>query len=150
MRIRLLTVFASLTLACSENQLSSLDFLAGTWKTEGKEKYEVWKKNENALSGYAYTFDNGEKKILETLSIKEIESRVVYEATVPDQNQGKTIAFILNPEDKSCFSFENKNHDFPKKIQYQKITDDKIKITVSGDGNSGFSYVQLRQEAGED
>ena len=67
-------------------------------------------------------------------------------ATVPDQNEGRTIQFTLNTEIKSYFSFENEKHDFPKKIQYKKITDDEIEITVLGDNGKGFSYTQLKQK----
>jgi hypothetical protein len=75
-----------------------------------------------------------------------IEKRMIYEATVPNQNEGQTIRFIRNPEIKTYFSFENLNHDFTKRIQYQMISDDEIKINVLGDDGRGFSYKLIRQE----
>jgi len=133
--------------SCTNNEISKLDFLIGTWKMEGQEQYEVWEKNrKNELIGYSFRLEGNEKAISETLSIKIIDNQIVYEATVPNQNKGKTIQFILNNDITSYLSFENAEHDFPKKIQYRKITDDVIKVMVSGDKDQGFSYTQIKQK----
>ena len=147
MRILLSICLLCLLPACSENETSELDFLVGTWKIEGKEQYEVWEKNKNnELIGHSYKLNNNQKTISETLTIKKAGNQIIYEATVPDQNEGKTIQFILNTKIKTYFSFENDKHDFPKKIQYKKITDDEILVTVLGDKGEGFSYTQLKQK----
>ena len=135
-----------LLLACSENKLSRVDFIIGTWKMEGKEQYENWElSNNKELIGYSYVFKDSQKIITETLSIKILEHIVIFEATVPDQNEGKTIPFILNNEIKDYLSFENIDHDFPKKIQYKRINENAIEVTVLGDEGEGFSYMQLKQ-----
>ena len=135
-----------LLLACSENKLSRVDFLIGTWKMEGKEQYENWElSNNKELIGYSYKFKDSQKIITETLSIKILENTVIFEATVPDQNEGKTIPFTLNNEIKDYLSFENIDHDFPKKIQYKRINENEIEVTVLGDEGEGFSYKQLKQ-----
>ncbi len=113
---------------------------------EGKEQYEVWKKGKlNELIGHAYKLDNDQKTITETLLIKITGDEIILEATVPDQNEGKTIQFILNAEIDSYLSFENVKHDFPKKIQYKKISDEEIWVTVLGDKGEGFSFTQFKQ-----
>ncbi|MBI9071363.1 MAG: hypothetical protein JEY94_07175 [Melioribacteraceae bacterium] len=135
-----------ITISCSENKFSKLDTLIGTWKIEGKEQFEVWeKKTNNNLAGYSYKLINHKKIILETLSIKIYDSQIVYEATVPNQNEGKTIQFILNSEIDSCLSFENNTHDFPNKIRYKNISDEKIEVSVGGNNGKGFSYIQKRE-----
>lgn len=135
-----------LLIACSENKLSRVDFIIGTWKMEGKEQYENWElSNNKELIGYSYTFKDSQKIITETLSIKIYENTVIFEATVPDQNEGKTIPFTLNNEIKDYLSFENTDHDFPKKIQYKRINENEIEVTVLGDEGEGFSYKQLKQ-----
>ncbi|WP_297693319.1 DUF6265 family protein [uncultured Eudoraea sp.] len=136
-----------LLLACSENKLSRIDFLIGTWKMEGKEQYENWElSNNKELNGYSYKFKDSQKIITETLSIKILENTVIFEATVPDQNEGKTIPFTLNNEIKDYLSFENIDHDFPKKIQYKRINENEIEVTVLGDEGKGFSYKQIKQK----
>ena len=82
----------------------------------------------------------------ETLSIKITGHHIVYEATVPDQNEGKSISFTLNDSIKEYLSFENIGHDFPKKIQYRRITKDEIEVSVLGEEGRGFSYRQLKQD----
>ena len=136
-----------LLLTCSENKLSIVDFIVGTWKMEGKEQYEIWElSNNKELIGYSYKFKDGQKIITETLFIKILENTVIFEATVPDQNEGKTIPFTLNNEIKDYLSFENIDHDFPKKIQYKRINENEIEVTVLGDEGKGFSYKQLKQK----
>lgn len=136
-----------LLLACSENKLSRVDFIIGTWKIEGKEQYENWElSNNKELIGYSYKFKDSQKIITETLSIKILENTVILEATVPDQNEGKTIPFTLNNEIKDYLSFENIEHDFPKIIQYKRINENEIEVTVLGEEGKGFSYKQLKQK----
>ncbi|NNL16426.1 MAG: hypothetical protein HKO81_07280 [Flavobacteriaceae bacterium] len=142
--ISILALF--LFINCGDNETSELDFLIGTWKRENKEQFEVWeKKNDIELNGYSYRTKDNQKTITETLVIKKINDQFVYEATVPDQNEGRTVQFILNTETDSLFSFENDKHDFPKKIQYKKINDNQLKVIVLGDDNAGFSYIQIKQ-----
>ena len=87
---------------------------------EGKEKYEFWEKNsKGGFSGYGYKIKDEEKTILENLEIRFSKGQAIFEATVLDQNEGNTIPFTLNAKVKDQFSFENPDHDFPKKVQYQ-------------------------------
>lgn len=135
------------TYSCkSQSIISELNNLQGTWKMENKSTYESWKKDdENNLKGMSYKLNEGQKKITETLSISENNGKIIYKATVPNQNQGQTIAFVLNTKNDDLFSFENLAHDFPKKIQYKVITKDKLLVNVLGEGNKGFSYYLIRQ-----
>lgn len=141
--ICLFFLFAS----CNENKASQLDFLVGTWKMEGKEQYEFWEKNQkNGLVGNSYKLVGNEKFISETLRIKSVGNQLIYGATVLNQNDGKTIEFILNPDNNEYLSFENANHDFPKKIQYKRMSTDSIKVNVLGENDKGFSYIQIKQQ----
>jgi len=132
--------------SCASSPLKQSDFLVGTWKVESKEQYEVWEKNkEGNLEGYSYKIQGDQEKRLESLSIKKQDKQVVYEALVPDQNEGQAIPFILNAGIKDYLSFENEQHDFPKKIQYQKISDQEVLVKVLGAGEKGFSYKIFKQ-----
>ena len=71
--------------------------------------------------------------------------QVVYEATVPNQNQGKTVPFTLNPNISDTLSFENPAHDFPTRIQYIPKSDDEVFVRVLGSDGKGFSYVMVRK-----
>ncbi len=131
-----------MTKSCTGQQpLDAVAFLEGTWKMENKETYEQWQiEDAGYLAGSSFKMKDGNKKVLETLKIRAIEGQLIYEATVPNQNQGKTIAFTHNSNVKDCLSFENLEHDFPKKIQYKKLDESTILVQVLGEGDKGFSY----------
>lgn len=122
-------------------------FLKGTWQIENKQQFEVWtKQGEENLSGFSYKMKSEEKVILETLSIVVKNGQIIYQATVPNQNQGKTIQFTLNPKVKNKLSFENLSHDFPKKIQYTQLSESQLFVEVLGANDQGFSYKMIRQD----
>lgn len=121
------------------------DFLQGTWKMEGKEIYEHWDKlTDKSLLGFSYKLNNGQMKVSEYLEIKQHDKLTIYTATVVNQNHGNAVDFKLTKTNNS-FTFENPNHDFPKKIVYQKLSDTQIFVQVSDGNNNGFSYKMYKQ-----
>ncbi len=122
-------------------------FLVGTWKVENQNTYEQWdRQDSHHLKGVGYKINDGQKVITEYLDIKYVGKDIIYSATVLSQNDGKTITFTLNHRNGNIFSFENPRHDFPKKIIYQKISDDEIFIEVTGAADKGFSYNMKRKQ----
>ena len=121
-------------------------FLEGTWKLEGREQYEKWERDDSgSFSGSGYRVVEGEVRITEVLVIRESDGQVIYEATVKGQNDGKAVAFVLNVNEKAKLSFENEGHDFPKKIQYVKVSDTEVLVSVKGENERGFSYKMTLQ-----
>ena len=122
--------------------------MEGEWKVSDKEVYETWKPSDaNILIGEAYTVkENGSKKIAERWAIRKVKKDIVYSAMVPNQNAGKAIDFVLNQIDENTYSFENPNHDFPKKIIYKKVSDSELFVVVQGkDVTEAFNYTLLKQ-----
>lgn len=120
-------------------------FLNGTWKMEDKEVYEHWDLlNENSLKGISYANRNGVIVIMEYLEISNIQKEVLYSATVVDQNNGDPIYFKLIQSD-SLFVFVNPYHDFPQKIVYHKIDEQKLFVEVLGKNDEGFSYFLIKK-----
>jgi hypothetical protein len=118
-------------------------FLHGTWKLENKETYEHWDLlNENSLKGFSYKITNGKMVVTEYLEINKIGDEIIYTATVLNQNQGVGIDFKLNKKE-GIYLFENPNHDFPKFIQYEIISDNEMKIEV-GTVENNFSLIFQR------
>lgn len=133
------------TMAQCQSELQDVNFLIGTWKVENKASYESWETVKNQeMKGYSYKILDGEIVISENLSIKKLKNQTVYEATVLNQNDGKTIPFILNTNDNDWFSFENETHDFPKKIQYKILSKDTLQVQVLGKDDQGFSYKLIK------
>jgi len=122
-------------------QAQEYGVLVGTWQVQGKPQFEQWQQvSENELTGASYKIIGEEKKVTETLSIIDSKDRIVYEATVPNQNEGIGIPFILNRAEKDVLSFENLSHDFPKKIRYTIKNSKLIFVEVLGENDEGFSY----------
>jgi uncharacterized protein YciI len=116
------------------------EFLQGTWKVENKEVYEHWDKiNEASFKGMSYSLEGGKMAISEYLDIAEIDNEVIYTATVLHQNQGEGIQFKLLTTD-STYSFVNHNHDFPKEIVYQKLSESEVIVHLSDGNERGFAY----------
>lgn len=126
-------------------KIKDLYFLTGTWKMEHTENYETWSITDSgALEGSSYSIKEGNKMVSEYLTIKAEGEKIIYTAAVTNQNNGLPIDFVWNKEVKDKFSFENIDHDFPKKVQYKKLNDTIIFIEVLGERNKGFSYRLLK------
>lgn len=122
-------------------QIHISNFLQGTWKMENRETYEHWSKlDDSSFNGFSYQLKNGEMKVSEFLTISSNSDKIIYTATVINQNQGKGIPFSLTKSD-SAYVFENPSHDFPKRIVYQPLNQNQVKVTVSDGGKKGFSYI---------
>lgn len=128
--------------------IKELHFLNGTWKVEHKENYETWKinKDDHSLEGSSFKIRDNTKRIDEHLHLKAVDGKIIYTATVLNQNNGQPVDFTLNTAVTDKFSFENMAHDFPKKIQYTKLNDSTLFIAVLGDNNKGFSYRMIKQK----
>jgi len=121
-------------------------FLVGTWKAENKENYESWTATDGrTLKGEGYKMRQGQKIVTEYLSISMIEEKTIYTAIVPGQNNGQPVGFVLNHEVSGKYSFENLQHDFPKKIQYTPMNETTLFVEVLGDNGHGFSYKMTKQ-----
>jgi uncharacterized protein YciI len=141
----ILTLLILFTLELTFAQSSFPDFLQGTWKMENKDVYEHWDKlNENKLKGFSYKVKDRQMFISEYLEVTKSNNEVIYTATVLDQNRGKGVNFKLTKTD-STFTFENPNHDFPKKIVYQKLKEEEIYVQVSDGKQKRFAYKMQKQ-----
>lgn len=141
----LLILFLALPAAAQTAKLSDIgEFLKGTWKINDKERYEQWIVSADKLSGRGFNRDKGLEKVYETLEIRLVDGKVNYLATVPDQNDGRTIAFSMTNSSVNELTFENPDHDFPKKIVYKKISPAEISVSVFGEGEKGFSLKLIK------
>lgn len=147
MKAILLFTAIAFSFSLQERGVKPLAFLTGTWKTEGKQSFETWQTNgKSEMKGSAYKIKAGNKVAEETLTIHIVAGKIVYTAIVPNQNEGKPVDFVLNTAVKDKLSFENPAHDFPKKIQYTKLNDTAVFISVLGANDKGFSYKMFKQK----
>lgn len=115
-------------------------FLQGIWKVDGKEIYERWDKmNDRHLKGFSYKLVDNQIVVTEYLDLTHLNNEVLYGATVVGQNQGKKVDFKLT-QTGNIYIFENPQHDYPKKIVYEKINNNKVLVTVSDGQQRKSSY----------
>lgn len=113
------------------------EFLAGIWQLEGENQFEQWTKlNDQTMKGVSYQQADGKMHVMEYLEIGKTDRGLVYSATVPGQNHGKTIRFLSARAD-SIYIFENPEHDFPKYIKYQITGKKQLKVMI---GNELSTY----------
>lgn len=141
----LLTFLSLLVVQGVYAQQNISSFFSGTWKVEGKELYEHWDRlSDHHLKGFSYRFSAGQgNSTIEYLDVKDANGKLVLEATVLGQNEGKAIQFE-GSSGKDYYVFLNPEHDFPKKILYKKISPDTMHVAV-GAGEKEHSFKMIRQ-----
>ena len=131
----ILTSFSNYT----HKNLNKLNWILGKWKVSSSKhlQFEEWNKVSNTkFKGASYKTIGSDTTILETLELVVIENNIFYIPTVFDQNNALPVKFKLLKLESKYVSFENKDHDFPKKIEYILESRKKIKASVS---NESFS-----------
>ena len=131
-------------------EFSQIQWLAGNWQniTDSTQFYENWEKiNDSLFSGEAFVIANNDTVFSEKISIEKNGENIFYNATVSDQNDGKTISFKLVSFSKSQIVFENKEHDFPSKIFYKEVSDDLLSVKIEGKqkGRNHFEYFSFER-----
>jgi len=120
-------------------------FLEGTWRIENSNNYEHWDKlNDKSFQGFSYSLEGGKMVVAEYLNLEHQANKMIYQATVVNQNDGKKISFEQIASDDALI-FENKQHDFPTSIRYKKVNDDLIDVLISNDVNQ-IAYQLIRQK----
>lgn len=145
MYLRSIILLVWCVFSCNPSVKQDVNNLVGTWKVEGMERFEVWDmQDDKVFAGSAYTVQNGQKYFSERIEIKELDNQWVFGATVSDQNNGNTILFTHNKTVENKLSFENLNHDYPQKIQYQFIDNNTLIVSITGNGEDDYTYKQIK------
>ena len=118
--------------------------LEGTWKMSGKKGSvcEEWKiVSKNYLQSKGYVLKGKDTLVNERVELRKTKEGIFYTSTVSDQNNKKPVAFKLTSFEGNRFIFENKEHDFPKRIVYQFISADSLHAFID-DGKQGTKQAQ--------
>jgi hypothetical protein len=147
---KILTIGLILFIQCSFAQVSSdlkkLSWLEGTWERTntkpGKKGFETWTKvSDTEWKGKGVNLTGADTTFIEKLKLIVKEGVPYYVADVPE-NQ-KEVLFKFTALTRNGFVCENPQHDFPKKISYQR-DGDKLKAVISGDGKS-IEYLFIKR-----
>lgn len=115
-----------------------LHWLEGTWTKKtprpGRTGFERWERSPViAMKGIGVTMKENDTLFQERLQLQVRDNALYYVADVAE-NKGP-VWFKITRITADGFTCENPEHDFPKKIVYQR-TDEKLNVTISGDGKS--------------
>lgn len=119
----------------------ALEKLEGQWhEAPGIGYREVWDRVPGGMEGAGYMHSGGTFSKTESLAIVIRDTTLVYQATVPDQNQGRTIDFPLSASSDSTLVFTNPEHDFPNVIAYRFLSDSLLHIDVQSLSDSTMNF----------
>ncbi|WP_300568109.1 DUF6265 family protein [Flavobacterium sp.] len=116
-------------------QIEKANWLVGEWGNTTKEGVltETWiKQNDSTMTGQSFFIIGKDTVNSESIVLVQKEDHLLYVPTVKNQNDSKPVEFNMISSTESQFVFENKQHDFPQKITYTKITADSLVAEISG------------------
>lgn len=131
----IITTFFSISLN-AQNNFKDFKVIEGLWKIETNQEnsYEEWSYiSDSLIIGRSYSINNKDTVINEFLKIKATNNVFYYSAKVLNQNNAEEIFFKLVKSENKIFTFENPNHDFPKRIIYNLSQQNKIKACIEND-----------------
>ena len=110
--------------------------MEGNWSMQTKRgiTYESWVKiNDSVLAGKSYRLIN----TMDTLLLEEVQlvrkgSNIFYIPVVQGQNDLLPVTFKLISTEKDIFVFDNPEHDFPQKINYELPKSNNLHAWIEG------------------
>lgn len=131
-----------------QQKFKKLAWLTGTWNRTnagaGKSGYETWTKvSDVKLTGKGVSLEGKKVVFVENLEFIVVGNDIFY--TVVITGEKKPMYFKLTALSNDGFTCENPQHDFPKKITYQR-NGNTVKAVISGNGQS-VDYIFVRKGA---
>lgn len=145
MGIRNLWVFLCMVTTVTGGQtpasINDLGWLSAVWHLEknGRSVEEYWTKPAGgSMIGLSRTVAKGKMVEFEFLRIIEREGKLIYVAQPEGQPPTEFTATSVSV---GAVTFENRQHDFPKRIIYRKIGENCV--TASIDGGEGSKIIDF-------
>lgn len=112
------------------------DWLVGKWvqtKTDSQ-VVEEWKKlNDSSYSGVSYVLKNtGEQQMLESVELQQRSGIWTYTPTTLGTGFPNPVTFRLVSHGTYGFTATNPQHDFPKRIVYERKGNDSLHAWIDG------------------
>ena len=139
-------------LSCSTKKTAVSDFswIVGKWEgsTDGTNFFEEWKPLKgNLIDGQGGGYSGVDTVFSEKIKIEERGDDIVYTANVEENGGGVDFKFTGYKND--SIVFENPQHDFPQRIVYFRLPENKLYACIDG-LNAGkyerleFSYQKVK------
>jgi len=117
------------------DQIKEFAWLEGTWENPTKNGLytEKWAKvNDSVFTAVSTVKNDKDTLFYETVILDQKGDSLHYIVTTPKQNDAKPVSFTLKSFTANSYIFENKQHDFPQRISYTKVTNDSLMAEISG------------------
>lgn len=121
--------------------------LEGQWTMpyDGGELVEIWTKQfEKKLKGQTIFIKNEQEEKKEVINLVLKEGRIYYTPEVKGMNDDEPVPFTLTEMDDNKFVFENREHDFPRRITYELKGNNRLYATIEGTTKKGFRKVEYK------
>ena len=118
-----------------KEKIKAAHWILGTWENKSADGVlsETWTKtNDSTFQGQSYFIKEKDTIHFETIVLQQKDEALTYKATVKGQNEDKPVSFSLTETTENQLVFENKKHDYPQKISYQKDTKNNLVTIISG------------------
>lgn len=142
--VAILTVNAPLPAFAQESQLEKLAWLSGCWAAESGEagSGEHWLPLAGGtMFGIGRTVKDGKTVEHEFLQIRlNAEGKVVYIALPSRQREATFIASSIGDR---TVTFENPQHDFPQRIFYRALQENRLAARIEGMGDGNLRGVDF-------
>ncbi|MBC7916919.1 MAG: hypothetical protein H7Y28_03820, partial [Rhodoferax sp.] len=116
-----------------ESLLAPVAWLTGCWAEEGAEAgtIEQWMAPAGGtMLGMGRTVKNGKTATFEFMRLRANEEGKLVFIALP-RGQGETTFTLISHIDQRAV-FENLGHDFPQRVIYQKLANDKLAARIEG------------------
>ncbi|MGH8250940.1 MAG: DUF6265 family protein [Steroidobacteraceae bacterium] len=152
MRCLLKQVLAPVVLALATSQagaaradcgsIEELAWLLGQWTADGAKSsfHESWSRagpHTYEGAGVERARQDGTVRTVEDLRLVQMAGEVFYVSKVT--HNPLPVAFKLTACSDGRFVFENAAHDFPRRIEYRRDADGRLKVGVSDGADKGFT-----------
>jgi hypothetical protein len=130
-----------------DDPLKELAWLGGAWvaqRPDGEVTEELWlAPSGGSMLGVGRSVRAGKTAFFEHLRIEARGTSVVY---VASPRGGNTTEFVATKSDATTAVFENRKHDWPKRISYSAAKDG-VHVRVEGDpGQPVEEWIQIRSQ----
>jgi hypothetical protein len=141
-----LPVHAAATVAEPATTLSELSWITGDWQTAAGGKAQIeehWTApSADSMIGMGRTIAGGKTMEFEYLRIEQRADQIYYVAS--PKGRCPSTDFKLTRLSGQEATFENPEHDFPKRVIYRKNTDGSLTASIDGGaGTKSMSFAYL-------
>jgi hypothetical protein len=125
----------------SKNGLTQFEWMEGEWmdSTSDGKMVEIWNRiNDSTFVGSSIYMAGIDTIFYEEISLRMKNEKIFYVPSIQNQNNGEAVYFAFTGALKGEFTFENQEHDFPKKIVYTNPHKDSLVAFIEGPTASGY------------